>query len=730
MKKLFTQMLAIVSLLLVSTVGSWAATVDTPTLPELPTGVLDVQALTTLDANGWAVYNAQAIHSSTKPNWYKNNGASTTTWTPTAAVEIGVPFTNVAANSGTSVVTLRSNRTVAYRIKNASSASIVYARYSGHKVTLDARVITSGTVATTGVTDAKTESKDANKTAILTVALDSSKEYVIYAYSDNDGGNTYFYQFAFKAAEDGALPQLNGAWSKTSDEVLLDAEAPALPTFGVTATSGSPVKGTDYSVAYSLKTGSTEGILTVDAANGITAINTNVEGTATAVATVENLNTTGYTLSTTKYEYTITVRAQPKSTVCTLSELMVNGVAIEGFDPETNVYDYIVDDDVIDLPTVTYTVTDDKSTAALTNAGSIWGQTKVKVTAEDNSKTKTYTITFKYKETVDTPTYAIANGDPIVGGETTIVKDGVTLVFGAKDTANEWKSGKDNGYLPAFTAFTEGNGVNPSPAGSGKIPATGTFYKFSATKNGSLKVGVICNSSRDLYVIDSEGNEVYHIKPTTKVYKTIDFDVITGKDYYLYAVSTKLGLYGFYFTEAVTLNNKGFATFSCAYPVKISGAKVYGAKLDLTNNKIIATEIESGEVPAGNGVIITGEAGASVSASYKASVSAIAGNDLKATTNADGSLAAKDGDALVLSGNTFKNFTGDAFAANKAYFPYTKPNTEAKSFTIVFDDNNGTVTSINTIESANEAVVKTVKNGKLIIIKGGKAYNAVGAEIK
>lgn len=219
MKKIFTQLLAVVSLLLVGVVAN-AATVETPTLPSLPTGVLDVKNLSTLDANGWAVYNASAISG----NWYVKKDAGTATWTPTAAVNIASPFTSVTANTGTSVVTLRANRTVAYRVKNASKVSLVYACYSAHKVTLDAREITNGTIASTSITDSKTESKDANKTAILTLDLDGNKEYVIYAYSNNDGGNTYFYQIAFKTADNRtatAAPSISYASTASESTVTI-----------------------------------------------------------------------------------------------------------------------------------------------------------------------------------------------------------------------------------------------------------------------------------------------------------------------------------------------------------------------------------------------------------------------------------------------------------------------------------------------------------------------------
>lgn len=178
---------------------------------------------------------------------------------------------------------------------------------------------------------------------------------------------------------------------------------------------------------------------------------------------------------------------------------------------------------------------------------------------------------------------------------------------------------------------------------------------------------------------------------------------------------------------SVTLNANGFSTYSNSSDVRIEGAKVYAAKLSEDNTKIVATEIKSGIIPAGTGVILAGEVGTSVNVYTSANAAAIADNGLKATTNADGSLAAKE-DALVLSGSTFVTYTGDAFAANKAYFPYSTGG-GAKALSIVFND--GTVTAIEAVKAENATMaVKVAQNGKLVIIKNGKAYNAVGAEIK
>lgn len=175
-----------------------------------------------------------------------------------------------------------------------------------------------------------------------------------------------------------------------------------------------------------------------------------------------------------------------------------------------------------------------------------------------------------------------------------------------------------------------------------------------------------------------------------------------------------------------TLNASGYATFSSEYGVQIKGAKAY--KAVLTDSKLVCTEIEGGKVPAGVGVILYGEDGAEITASYCADAPAVEGNELKATTLADGSLAEKE-ESLVLSGNSFKYFNGTAFTAGKAYLPYSTTNA-SKSFVIVFEDIDNTATGINTVETSAKKAVKTVKNGKLVINVNGVEYNAVGAMMK
>lgn len=178
-----------------------------------------------------------------------------------------------------------------------------------------------------------------------------------------------------------------------------------------------------------------------------------------------------------------------------------------------------------------------------------------------------------------------------------------------------------------------------------------------------------------------------------------------------------------------TINAQGYGTFSCAYPVQIAGVKAYKATINAQGDALECTEIENGLVPAGEGVLLYGEVGASVTATYVASAPAVSNNDLKATTLANGSL--KDinevGEkVLVLSGNTFVPYaTGNPFVANKAYLTVAA---SAKPFRIVF---NNQTTGISTVSAAKKvANAKFIENGRIVIIKDGAKYNVAGQVIK
>ena len=97
---------------------------------------------------------------------------------------------------------------------------------------------------------------------------------------------------------------LSGAWTPASSNVYQNDPAPA-PTFAVSASDASDPSG-EYSVAYS-EVSDDNGIVTVDAETGITAIDMSKAGTATVRATI----TSGtYIVATATVDYTITINAK------------------------------------------------------------------------------------------------------------------------------------------------------------------------------------------------------------------------------------------------------------------------------------------------------------------------------------------------------------------------------------------------------------------------------------
>ena len=174
----------------------------------------------------------------------------------------------------------------------------------------------------------------------------------------------------------------------------------------------------------------------------------------------------------------------------------------------------------------------------------------------------------------------------------------------------------------------------------------------------------------------------------------------------------------------VTLNQEGYATFSHASDVVVTGAEAYTA--ELSGSIVRCTQVEDNAVPAYTGVILKGEKNATVTLYTNSGTEAPAGNVLKATTTADG--LADIETALVLSGKTFMNYTGTAFDADKAYIPYD--GNSGNELYIVFGD--GDATSIDGISAAEYAgqAVKTVEDGRLVIRTANGKYSTVGAKVK
>ncbi len=89
------------------------------------------------------------------------------------------------------------------------------------------------------------------------------------------------------------------------------------------------------------------------------------------------------------------------STNCSLKEIFVGGVALEGFDPAKTTYDYILPQGTTELPEITYTQGDAYQKITVTSGG-VNGKYKIEVTSQSGAK-KTYTINFSvYQSSVST----------------------------------------------------------------------------------------------------------------------------------------------------------------------------------------------------------------------------------------------------------------------------------------------------------------------------------------
>lgn len=183
---------------------------------------------------------------------------------------------------------------------------------------------------------------------------------------------------------------------------------------------------------------------------------------------------------------------------------------------------------------------------------------------------------------------------------------------------------------------------------------------------------------------------------------------------------------------SVYLNSEGFATYSGAENVYISGAQAYTCVLNDDKTTIDAQPIASNVVPAYNGVLLYGAPNTTATLIYQSSAEALGTNGLKPTTTANGLQPLEV--ALALNGNEFNLYTGSEFVPNKAYFPWSD-SSQAKGITINFLDmiDEGDANAIDAATAEDETttgVKKAVVNGQLVIKSANGIFNMAGARIK
>ena len=98
------------------------------------------------------------------------------------------------------------------------------------------------------------------------------------------------------------------------------------------------------------------------------------------------------------YPVAIVVNKAPEKDDATLKSITANSEEVEKFDPATTAYDVELPYGTTDIPVVAATATSSKATVSVTQATAVTGTASILVTAEDNTTTQTYTVSFTVAE--------------------------------------------------------------------------------------------------------------------------------------------------------------------------------------------------------------------------------------------------------------------------------------------------------------------------------------------
>lgn len=311
----------------------------------------------------------------------------------------------------------------------------------------------------------------------------------------------------------------------------------------------------------------------------------------------------------------------------------------------------------------------------------------------------------------------------------------VTLEVCMRNTANSADCFSGNVYLPegfAVTGVARGSRIKGTNADDEYL-----FSFKNSDKNGGKYFQ--CYTEEGVTIPDTDG-------AVAKVTISIPSDAAAG----CYVIEMKevecgsgeLGVLSSYtqYTSMltigdngeVTLNADGYATYSSAYERTVpSGVTAYTGVVDEDAKTVTWTAIADGIIPANEGVLLKGTAGASVTlASSETEKAKIAGNNMK--PNLKERTKSQIGSYIyVLKGASIMRLAEDGtLAANKAYFNLSKYITSesaaAKSLSFIWDD----ATSINSIESESAKVAYNINGQRvnadskgIVIVNGVKRHN-------
>ncbi len=237
-------------------------------------------------------------------------------------------------------------------------------------------------------------------------------------------------------------------------------------------------------------------------------------------------------------------------------------------------------------------------------------------------------------------TYAVATGEQFIPGYKISKVPNITAYYMAKD-GDVFNAGKKTANW-ADSDFEYYASIKTGDAAKfdGKTEPTGAYLKFEPKNDGTIIVGIQIDKFKELCLVGSGFARItdytYNLPSdvgqesqtlgtydkdakttvdnclTIKSNGTVTFNVKAGNTYYLMALGSKIGFFGFKYSvnEKVSITEAGFAThaseFAVDYSNRTDGLEAYSVCYNPSSKELTYTPI-NGVVEAGKAVILKGK---------------------------------------------------------------------------------------------------------------------------
>lgn len=230
----------------------------------------------------------------------------------------------------------------------------------------------------------------------------------------------------------------------------------------------------------------------------------------------------------------------------------------------------------------------------------------------------------------------------------------------------------------------------------------------------------------------SYGKKIINVTSGPEGWSEDMFDIINANE------KTKTPVTGttyYQICASVTLNNYGYGVYSSFTDVRIKtpGVKAYTGKLN--GDVLTLTEIDTDVIPAGTGVFLNGGRDMSGQVvefeNLNTSSAPLPDNDFVATTSSQGDLLEREAGKLYYNLNLNNIFSGSEFIIrhNMAVLTTTSSVNRKNNISLKFAEVD-LATGINEVCTPANAQTKYMDNGRIVILKNGKKYNAAGQRIE